>query len=84
MTRADRFLDCVDHELADMEPAARDAFLSRLIDQWEHRYATWRRTEGASEQCAYRHDPIDATDFLLTLTGLAARLDTARGRAISK
>ena len=28
--------------LTTIEPGARDAFLSRLIDVWEHRYATWR------------------------------------------
>jgi hypothetical protein len=32
-----------------LAPAARDAFLCRLIDHWEHRYAVWRRTESESE-----------------------------------
>jgi hypothetical protein len=32
MTRADRFLTRLEHELADIKPAARDAFLCRLID----------------------------------------------------
>ena len=60
-------------ELADMEPAAREAFLSRLIDNWEWRYRTWLRTDGASEHCTDPHDPITAEDFVLTLAGLAAR-----------
>jgi hypothetical protein len=46
MSRVDRFLVRVDRELADMKPPAREAFLSRLIDHWERRYATWQRDRG--------------------------------------
>jgi hypothetical protein len=30
-------------------------------------------TDGASERCADPHDPIDVSDFQLTLAGMAAR-----------
>jgi hypothetical protein len=74
MTRVDRFLTRVDHELASIEPVALDAFLCRLIEHWEPCYAIWQRTEGESERSTDPSDPIRADDFMLTLAGLAARL----------
>src|SRR6516162_6468928 len=65
MTRVDRFLARVDRELASIEPVARDAFLSRLIDHWEQRYAIWQLTEGESESCTDPCNPISAEDFVL-------------------
>jgi hypothetical protein len=35
-----------------IEPVARDAFLSRLVEHWEQRYANWQGTDGVSERCA--------------------------------
>jgi hypothetical protein len=49
------------------EPAARDVFLCRLIDHWEHRI----QTSGASEPY-FDPEPIGAADFTLTLAGLTA------------
>jgi hypothetical protein len=46
-----------------LKPAERDAFLSRLIDHWEHRYTVWQRTDGVSERCTDPANPIDAADF---------------------
>jgi hypothetical protein len=37
----------------------------------------WRRTEGKSERCIDPRNPISSDDFMLTLAGLAARLDWA-------
>jgi hypothetical protein len=51
----------------------RDAFLCRLIDHWERRYAIWQWTEGESERSIDAGNPISAEDFVLTLAGLAAR-----------
>jgi hypothetical protein len=38
-----------------------------------HRYACFIATDGASEFASNRADPPQATDFLLTITSLAAR-----------
>ena len=73
MTRADHFLDRVDRELATIEPAAREALLTQLIDHWEHRYATCSGLRASLSGAPIRTDPISAHDFVLTLVGLAAR-----------
>ena len=54
---------------ASIEPVARDAFLCRLIDHWEHRYAIWQRTEGESERSTNPGNPIGAEGFVLMLAG---------------
>ena len=76
MTRADRFFDRVDRELASIEPVG---FLCRLIEHWEHRYAIWQQTEGESERSTDPCNPISAEDFVLTLAGLAARRSPGAG-----
>ncbi len=57
----------------DQTNGERRAFLDRQLDGWEHRYACFIATEGASEFAASRADPPQAADFLLTITSLAAR-----------
>jgi len=73
-SRAARFLARVDDRLPGLaDDAARRAFLDRQLAGWEHRYARFIATEGASEPIVDPADPPQAGDFLLTITGLAAR-----------
>lgn len=72
--RSQRFLARLDAHLPTiMDPAARRAFLDRQIGGWEHRYARFVATDGASEPVLDPADPPQAADFLLTITGLAVR-----------
>jgi hypothetical protein len=72
--RAKRFIARVDAHLPTLcDDAARRAFLDRQLEGWEHRYARFLATEGASEPRGDRADPPQAADFLLTITALAAR-----------
>src|SRR5262245_21648055 len=72
--RASRFIARVDAHLPTLaDDGERRAFLDRQLDGWEHRYACFIATDGASEFASNRTDPPQATDFLLTITGLAAR-----------
>ena len=72
--RAARFLARVDDRLPDLaDDAARRVFLDRQLAGWEHRFARFVATEGASEPTIDPADPPQAADFLLTITGLAAR-----------
>jgi len=72
--RASRFIARVDAHLPTLcDDAARRAFLGRQLEGWEHRYARFLATEGASEFATDTNDPPHAADFLLTITALAAR-----------
>ena len=72
--RASRFIARVDAHLPTLtDDRERRAFLDRQLDGWEHRYACFIATEGASEFATSRTDPPQAADFLLTIIGLAAR-----------
>jgi len=72
--RAGRFLARLDAYLPTIpDLAARRAFLERQIDGWEHRYARFIQSDGASEPEIEPGEPPQAADFLLTITGLAAR-----------
>ena len=72
--RASRFIARVDAHLPTLaNDGDRRVFLDRQLDGWEHRYACFIATEGASEFAASRADPPQAADFLLTIIGLAAR-----------
>jgi hypothetical protein len=72
--RASRFIARVDAHLPTLaDDGERRAFLDRQLDGWEHRYACFIATGGASEFAAIRADPPQAADFLLTIIGLAAR-----------
>src|SRR5262245_61518992 len=72
--RASRFLARLDSHLPIIpDRAARHAFLARQLEGWEHRYARFIATEGASEHVIDPADPPQAADFLLTIVGLAAR-----------
>ena len=72
--RASRFIARVDAHLPTLpDDGERRAFLDRQLDGWEHRYACFIASEGASEFAASRADPPQAADFLLTITSLAAR-----------
>ncbi len=74
LDRAARFLARLDTHLPALAGhAARRAFLDGQLDGWEHRYARFISTEGASEPVVDEADPPQAADFLLTITGLAAR-----------
>jgi hypothetical protein len=72
--RADRFLARLDRHLPTLaDRAMRRAFLDRQLAGWEYRYARFVASEGASEPVGSAADPPQAADFLLTITGLAAR-----------
>lgn len=72
--RARRFIARVDAHLPTLaDDRERRAFLDRQLDGWEHRYACFIATDGASEFVGNRADPPQAADFLLTIIGLAAR-----------
>ena len=72
--RANRFLARLDAHLPTMSDyVTRRAFLDLQLAGWEYRYARFIATEGASEPVLHPMDPPQAADFLLTITGLAAR-----------
>jgi len=72
--RISRFIARVDAYLPTlMDDAERRAFLDGQLEGWEHRYARFVATQGASEFAASADDPPHAADFLLTITALAAR-----------
>lgn len=77
--RAERFLQRIDDLLPTLQSdAARRSFLARQIARWESLYQGFILSEGASEPVTNPKDPPQAVDFLLTITGLAAR-----GKALS-
>jgi hypothetical protein len=74
LDRAARFLARLDDHLPELAGhASRRAFLDGQLEGWERRYARFISTEGASEPVVDPADPLQAADFLLTITGLAAR-----------
>jgi hypothetical protein len=60
------------------DDAARRRFLDGQLEGWEHRYARFVATQGASEFAASAGDPPQAADFLLTISALAARRSALR------
>ena len=82
--RATRFIARLDGHLRTLaDDAARRAFLDCQLEGWEHRYARFIATEGASEPAVDPADPPQAADFLLTITALAARRDALGNRQTS-
>lgn len=74
-SRTDRLLERLDARLQKLpDAAARRRLLTNLIAGWEGRYAAWQRTDGASEWTAPGAEPVNAVDFIETLTGLGARM----------
>jgi hypothetical protein len=79
--RAARFLARLDRHLALLaDEPARSGFLDRQLEGWEHRYARFVATEGASEPVCDPADPPQASDFLLTIAGLATRRSALAAR----
>ncbi len=77
--RTARYLARVDEHLPVLaDAAARRAFIDGQIERWERRYARFVASEGGGEPAGDR-DPAQAADFLMTITGLAARRE-ALGR----
>ena len=72
-SRADRYLQGVDAALPAMTPSKQRKFLDRLSEGWEQRYRIFVSSHGRTEYSADPRDPVTAADFMLTLTGLAAR-----------
>lgn len=70
--RADRYLARIDQRSAHLRPLERRAFLTALGAGMEYRQTQFYRTGGNSED--RRDESLDAFDFTLILTGLAARL----------
>jgi hypothetical protein len=78
--RATRFIARIDAHLPMLkDDAARRDFLDRQLDGWERRYARFLATEGECEPVTVANDPPQASDFLLTITGLAARRSALDG-----
>jgi hypothetical protein len=72
--RSTRFLRRIDAYLPRLpDNRARRRFLERQIAGWEHLYARFLVSAGASEPSICPADPPQAADFLLTITGLARR-----------
>jgi hypothetical protein len=72
--RAERFLARLDSHLPFIaDRLARRVFLDRQLEGWERRFARFIATDGASEPVTNPADPPQAADFLLTITGIAAR-----------
>jgi hypothetical protein len=72
--RTNRFIARVDAYLPTLaDDAARRRLLDGQLEGWEHRYARFVATQGASEFAASAGDPPQAADFLLTISALAAR-----------
>jgi hypothetical protein len=72
--RVTRFIARVDAHLPTLaDDAARRALLDLQLEGWERRYARFVASDGDSEPMIDAADPPQAADFLLTLTGLAAR-----------
>lgn len=77
--RADRLLERLDVMLRQLpSAAARRALLQELTNAWDERYRRWQRTDGASEWILPGSEPIDATDFTLTLSGLSERMRSVK------
>lgn len=81
MSRADQFLARTDAHLANKTPRERRSFLAAQLCGWEHRYAEFIRTDGASEPVKDPANPPQAADFLNTIAGLSARLNAERAHA---
>jgi hypothetical protein len=72
--RVTRFIARVDAHLPTLkDDTARRDFLDEQLDGWERRYARFLATEGECEPVRVANDPPQPADFLLTITGLAAR-----------
>lgn len=72
--RTERFMARIDAHLAALPNAkARRDFLDRQIAGWSHRYAAFVCSNGLSEYVEPGAAPIQAADFMLTISGLAAR-----------
>jgi hypothetical protein len=81
--RATRFIARIDAHLPTLkDDAARRDFLDQQLDGWERRYARFLATEGECEPVTATNDPPQAADFLLTITGLAARRSALDGHGI--
>lgn len=80
VSRVDCFLARVDRELPAMVPGEQRKFLDRLIAIWEQRYSAFIKSGGRSEHYGGVREPINVSDFTLTIAGLAARRDAIRGR----
>ena len=74
LDRTSRFIARVDAYLSSLaDDAARRGFLDGQLEGWEHRYARFVATQGASEFAASTGDPPQGADFLLTISALGAR-----------
>jgi hypothetical protein len=72
--RVTGFIARVDAHLPTLkDDTARRDFLDRQFDGWERRYARFLVTESECEPVRVANDPPQSADFLLTITGLAAR-----------
>lgn len=82
--RSTRFLARVDAHLATVQvPLSRQRFLEQQLLGWHRAYARFVSTEGASEPETKADDPPHCSDFLLTITGLRARLERERGARVA-
>jgi hypothetical protein len=77
-SRTDRLIARVTRDIAQLDDVEREAFLKRRIENLQERHRRFIQSEGESEPCTDPANPIQASDFMLTLTALVALL---RGRS---
>jgi hypothetical protein len=72
--RCARFLTRLDGHLAALvSDTARRTFIDRQLEAWQRRYGRFISTQGACAGSLDAAEPPQATDFLLTISALAAR-----------
>lgn len=77
--RSSRYLARVDAVLKTLWPdSAKITFLEKQHKAWIDAYSEFICTEGRSEPGIVADDPPHATDFLLTISGLTARIENIR------
>jgi hypothetical protein len=72
--RADRYLARLDAHLATLPADRAHRTVELELRKWELKYAAWVASKGATEYCEPGAEPIQAVDFIATITGLGTRL----------
>ena len=82
--RPARYFSRIDAHLPTLaDDNARRSFLAQQLAGWEYRYENWQLTDGDSEPALDHGDPPQASDFMLVITGLGARLgELAKGARV--
>lgn len=79
--RTDKFMERVNAHLATLPEHKRRSFLANQLMQWEARYAEFQG--GKTGPVTDKSDPPQASDFVLTINALAARLEQFKQEPVS-